>query len=184
MGDVLLQESIAFLKKSSTNGKNLYDHLSDVIVKILEQKPDNAYSAFENVSFTTPQIIYPHSHHPSHHINHHTILTIHDTFMLSSAQHTDLSSDYLISLSFHLLSLSLHLLYIFHYILVEFTQISTVVKQGDHKGDTGSVVGVVVEQINPKDAAKRISLFSPPAIEEESDDTSDVRLQYLIMHDG
>lgn len=50
MGDLLLQESIAFLKKSGTNGKNLYDHLSDVIVKLLEQKPDNAYSVFENVS--------------------------------------------------------------------------------------------------------------------------------------
>jgi hypothetical protein len=50
MGDLLLHDSIAFLKKSGTNGKSLYDHLSDVIVKILEQKPDNAYSVFENVS--------------------------------------------------------------------------------------------------------------------------------------
>lgn len=49
----LLQDSIAFLKKSGSNGKNLYDHLSDVIVKILEQKPENVYTAFENVSLYT-----------------------------------------------------------------------------------------------------------------------------------
>ena len=46
----LLNESIAYLKKTGTNGKSLYDHLSDVLVKLLEQKPDNAYSLFENVS--------------------------------------------------------------------------------------------------------------------------------------
>lgn len=55
MGD-LLQESLAYLKKSNGHGKNLYDHLSDVIVKILEQKPDNAYSLFENVSYCVRSI--------------------------------------------------------------------------------------------------------------------------------
>ncbi len=50
MADIL-QESISFLKKSAPNGRSLYDHISDVLVKILEQKPENAYSMFENVSF-------------------------------------------------------------------------------------------------------------------------------------
>lgn len=55
MSTDLLQESIAYLKKAGSNGKSLYDHLSDVLVKILEQKPDNAYSLFENLSTSVKQ---------------------------------------------------------------------------------------------------------------------------------
>ena len=45
-----LQDSLAYLQKTNSNGHNLYDHLSDVLLRLLENKPANAYDAFENIS--------------------------------------------------------------------------------------------------------------------------------------
>jgi hypothetical protein len=57
-------------------------------------------------------------------------------------------------------------------------QISTVVKKGEHKGETavGASGTIQVDQAVPKDAAKRLlALFSPPSEEEESDEVPEVR---------
>jgi hypothetical protein len=38
------------LKNCSHDDKNLYDHLTDVFLKILHEKPKDAYRQFENIS--------------------------------------------------------------------------------------------------------------------------------------
>lgn len=40
----------AFLKKADGNGKTLYDHLTDVLLKIVKDKPENAIAEFEKLS--------------------------------------------------------------------------------------------------------------------------------------
>jgi len=46
-----LEEAKQFLKQDKDgNGTNLYDHLSDVLLKILVEKPADAYDTFENLS--------------------------------------------------------------------------------------------------------------------------------------
>lgn len=68
-----LHDSIAFLQKSNNGGLSLYDHLSDVLLKLLESKPSNAYDAFENISMEVKQAAVvspatqPHHHHHHHH---------------------------------------------------------------------------------------------------------------------
>ena len=44
-----LEEAKAYLQKS-TGDSNLYDHLSELLLKILVEKPDNALEAFEDLS--------------------------------------------------------------------------------------------------------------------------------------
>lgn len=45
-----LDEATAYLKKEGHGGTNLYDHLSEVLLKILVEKPDNSCDSFENIS--------------------------------------------------------------------------------------------------------------------------------------
>lgn len=46
-----IEKAKAFLlKTSSTSSKNLYDHLSDVLGKILEERPDHCVDVFEDIS--------------------------------------------------------------------------------------------------------------------------------------
>lgn len=40
----------AFLLQADENGNSLYNHLTDVVLKILEQKPAHALKHFENIS--------------------------------------------------------------------------------------------------------------------------------------
>eukprot|EP01112_Ceratiomyxa_fruticulosa_P018342 TRINITY_DN5842_c0_g1_i1.p1 TRINITY_DN5842_c0_g1~~TRINITY_DN5842_c0_g1_i1.p1 ORF type:complete len:551 (-),score=159.63 TRINITY_DN5842_c0_g1_i1:322-1821(-) len=47
----VFQESLSFLQKADKTGTSLYDHLADVLLKVLEHKPDNALNNFENLSF-------------------------------------------------------------------------------------------------------------------------------------
>lgn len=46
-----LEEAKAYLQKS-TGDSNLYDHLSELLLKILVEKPDNALDAFEHLSLS------------------------------------------------------------------------------------------------------------------------------------
>ncbi|GLE11725.1 hypothetical protein PINS_up024312 [Pythium insidiosum] len=50
-----LEEAKAFLKKECVDGTNLYDHLSDVLLKILVERPENLHESFELVSTTVKQ---------------------------------------------------------------------------------------------------------------------------------
>eukprot|EP01110_Echinostelium_bisporum_P005470 TRINITY_DN23394_c0_g1_i1.p1 TRINITY_DN23394_c0_g1~~TRINITY_DN23394_c0_g1_i1.p1 ORF type:complete len:95 (-),score=6.27 TRINITY_DN23394_c0_g1_i1:6-290(-) len=53
MADHVMQDAIAYLQKSSTTSAkdvSLYDHLSNVLLHLIEKKPDNAFNAFENIS--------------------------------------------------------------------------------------------------------------------------------------
>ncbi|KAJ0406771.1 hypothetical protein ATCC90586_009420 [Pythium insidiosum] len=50
-----LEEAKAFLKKECADGTNLYDHLSDVLLKILVERPENLHESFELVSTTVKQ---------------------------------------------------------------------------------------------------------------------------------
>ncbi len=45
-----VDDAKAFLLQSDAKGNNLYDHLADVIAKLLEQKPQQAFQNFENLS--------------------------------------------------------------------------------------------------------------------------------------
>ncbi|TYZ62630.1 hypothetical protein PybrP1_006909 [[Pythium] brassicae (nom. inval.)] len=45
-----LEEAKAFLKQESVDGTNLYDHLSDVLLKILVERPENLNDTFESIS--------------------------------------------------------------------------------------------------------------------------------------
>lgn len=40
----------AYLTQQDANGRSIYDHLSKVILKLLEQKPSRAFQQFENIS--------------------------------------------------------------------------------------------------------------------------------------
>lgn len=44
-----VEDAIKFLQKDS-GGRNLYDHLSDVLLKVLEEKPSDAVDIFEHIS--------------------------------------------------------------------------------------------------------------------------------------
>jgi radial spoke head protein 4A len=46
----VMDEAKAFLMKSDSNGNNLFDHLTDVLLKILEEKPQQAFDVFETIS--------------------------------------------------------------------------------------------------------------------------------------
>jgi radial spoke head protein 4/6 len=50
-----LEEAKAFLKKDGADGTNLYDHLSDVLLKILVERPENVQDSFEYVSTVVKQ---------------------------------------------------------------------------------------------------------------------------------
>jgi radial spoke head protein 4A len=43
------EQAKAFLQKDG-GGINLYDHLSEVILKVIKEKPDNAADVFEHLS--------------------------------------------------------------------------------------------------------------------------------------
>lgn len=45
-----LEEAKAFLKQECVDGTNLYDHLSDVLLKILVERPENLHDTFEAIS--------------------------------------------------------------------------------------------------------------------------------------
>ncbi|KAF1318216.1 Flagellar radial spoke protein, partial [Globisporangium splendens] len=45
----------AFLKQESADGTNLYDHLSDVLLKILVERPENLSDSFEYISTAVKQ---------------------------------------------------------------------------------------------------------------------------------
>ena len=45
-----VEEAKALLMKTDDNGNNVYEHLSDIILSILEQRPKNALQQFENFS--------------------------------------------------------------------------------------------------------------------------------------
>lgn len=49
-----LEEAKAYLQKES-DGVSLYDHLSDVLLKILVEKPENTCEAFEHISEAVKQ---------------------------------------------------------------------------------------------------------------------------------
>jgi radial spoke head protein 4A len=44
------EESLQFLRKESSDGVSLYDHLSEVLLKVLAERPEDASSAFEHIS--------------------------------------------------------------------------------------------------------------------------------------
>ncbi len=50
-----LEEAKAFLKKESENGSSLYDHLSEVLLKILVERPENLSDSFEHLSTVVKQ---------------------------------------------------------------------------------------------------------------------------------
>lgn len=50
-----LEEAKAFLKKESPDGTNLYDHLADVLLKIIVERPENLHETFENISTIVKQ---------------------------------------------------------------------------------------------------------------------------------
>ncbi|TMW62359.1 hypothetical protein Poli38472_009852 [Pythium oligandrum] len=50
-----LEEAKAFLKKEGPDGTNLYDHLSDVLLKILVERPENLNDSFEYLSTIVKQ---------------------------------------------------------------------------------------------------------------------------------
>ncbi|KAG6963882.1 hypothetical protein JG687_00006312 [Phytophthora cactorum] len=50
-----LEEAKAFLKKESPDGTNLYDHLGDVLLKIIVERPENLHETFENISTLVKQ---------------------------------------------------------------------------------------------------------------------------------
>lgn len=50
-----LEEAKAFLKKESADGTNLYDHLGDVLLKIIVERPENLHETFENISALVKQ---------------------------------------------------------------------------------------------------------------------------------
>lgn len=45
-----INDAKAFLLQTDANGHNLYDHLSEVLLKVLEHRPDNALLNLENIS--------------------------------------------------------------------------------------------------------------------------------------
>lgn len=50
-----LEEAKAFLKQECADGTNLYDHLSDVLLKILVERPENLSDSFEFISSAVKQ---------------------------------------------------------------------------------------------------------------------------------
>ncbi|XP_031820232.1 radial spoke head protein 4 homolog A isoform X2 [Sarcophilus harrisii] len=49
--EIAVQNAKAYLlKKSNTSGLNLYDHLSKVLTKVLDQRPENVVDIIENIS--------------------------------------------------------------------------------------------------------------------------------------
>lgn len=50
-----LEEAKAFLKQECADGTNLYDHLSDVLLKILVERPENLGDSFEYISTAVKQ---------------------------------------------------------------------------------------------------------------------------------
>jgi len=46
----LFEDSISYLKKADTNGQNLYDHLSETLLRILEERPSDPVDKFEFLS--------------------------------------------------------------------------------------------------------------------------------------
>ncbi|KAL4167713.1 hypothetical protein KRP22_013197 [Phytophthora ramorum] len=50
-----LEEAKAFLKKDLPDGTNLYDHLGDVLLKIIVERPENLHETFENISTLVKQ---------------------------------------------------------------------------------------------------------------------------------
>lgn len=45
----------AYLKQSNLSGQSLYDHLTDVLMKVVKEKPEDALSAFESLSLSVKQ---------------------------------------------------------------------------------------------------------------------------------
>ncbi|XP_049627312.1 radial spoke head protein 4 homolog A [Suncus etruscus] len=51
MHEIAVQNAKAYLLKTSCkSGLNLYDHLSNMLIKILDERPENAVDIFENIS--------------------------------------------------------------------------------------------------------------------------------------
>lgn len=50
-----LEEAKVFLKKEAVDGSNLYDHLADVLLKILVERPENLHESFEYISAQVKQ---------------------------------------------------------------------------------------------------------------------------------
>ena len=49
--DIDVQKAKAFLLQASdTSGMNLYDHLSEIISKVLEERPQNSADTLEDIS--------------------------------------------------------------------------------------------------------------------------------------
>lgn len=49
----VFEEAKSFLLHTDVNGGTLYDHLSDVMLRILEQRPKDSLLHFENLSLET-----------------------------------------------------------------------------------------------------------------------------------
>lgn len=50
-----LEEAKAFLKKDCGDGNNLYDHLSEVLLRVLVERPENVHDVFEYISTAVKQ---------------------------------------------------------------------------------------------------------------------------------
>lgn len=50
-----LEEAKAFLQKEAPDGTNLYDHLAEVLLKILVERPENLHETFEHLSVAVRQ---------------------------------------------------------------------------------------------------------------------------------
>ena len=50
-----LEEAKAYLQRDAGGGVSLYDHLAEVLLKILVEKPENSCDAFEHISEAVKQ---------------------------------------------------------------------------------------------------------------------------------
>jgi hypothetical protein len=49
MGSIF-EDAKAFLMTADGNGNNLYDHFTDLLLNVLEKRPQDAFRHFENIS--------------------------------------------------------------------------------------------------------------------------------------
>lgn len=50
-----LEEAKAFLQKEAPDGTNLYDHLAEVLLRVLVERPENLHETFEHLSVAVRQ---------------------------------------------------------------------------------------------------------------------------------
>lgn len=53
------EEAKAFLQQNTSNGTNLYEHLTNLLLKIIVERPENAIEIFEFLSVTARQEQFP-----------------------------------------------------------------------------------------------------------------------------